>query len=231
VRGRLLREGGLTAKQFANWNLGTNFTPLTLDEMKAREPEVFDRVAGGATEDKKDLHSGAGGSILNAGEAPAKTGVAVIDEALEKTNPTGDMQNCGPCAIAYEMQRRGNDVEALPGREMRLHEFKNYFEDFKWVDAAAKTSAEALEAATKQIESWGDGARGMVFGVRLNKDYGHYFSFEVYDGHIYFVDSQTGDGKAEWHFNTMYPDTMKAARLDTLKPKTGINHLIKGKVE
>jgi hypothetical protein len=65
VRGRLLQEGGLTAKQFSDWNLGTNFTPLTLDEMKAKEPEVFDRVAG----NEKDLHSGAESGILNAGDS------------------------------------------------------------------------------------------------------------------------------------------------------------------
>ncbi|MDR2694382.1 MAG: hypothetical protein LBB74_09255 [Chitinispirillales bacterium] len=52
-------------KQFSEWNLGTNFTPLTLDEMKAQEPEVFDRVAGGDGEGKNNLTSGAESGILS----------------------------------------------------------------------------------------------------------------------------------------------------------------------
>lgn len=45
VRGKLLRDGGLTADQFARLNLGRDFEPLTLDQMREIEPEAF-RKAG-----------------------------------------------------------------------------------------------------------------------------------------------------------------------------------------
>lgn len=44
VRGQLFREGGLTAKEFAKLNLGRNFEPLTLDEMRKLEPKAFKRA-------------------------------------------------------------------------------------------------------------------------------------------------------------------------------------------
>ena len=45
TRGRLLRGGGLTAEGFADLNLGKNFKPMTLDQMRAENPEAF-KMAG-----------------------------------------------------------------------------------------------------------------------------------------------------------------------------------------
>lgn len=47
VRGKLFRDGGLSAERFAKLNLGRNFRPLTLDEMKKREPQAFLKAFGG----------------------------------------------------------------------------------------------------------------------------------------------------------------------------------------
>lgn len=44
TRGKLLREGGLTADEFARLNLGRNFEPLTLEEMRKLEPTAFERA-------------------------------------------------------------------------------------------------------------------------------------------------------------------------------------------
>lgn len=44
-RAKLLRGGGLTAERFSELNLGKNFQPLTLNEMKRLEPLAFE-VAG-----------------------------------------------------------------------------------------------------------------------------------------------------------------------------------------
>ena len=43
-RAKLLRDGGLTAERFAELNLGRNFNPLTLDEMRRIEPLAFERA-------------------------------------------------------------------------------------------------------------------------------------------------------------------------------------------
>lgn len=44
ARARLLRNGGLSAERFAELNLGRNFQPLTLDEMRRLEPVAFERA-------------------------------------------------------------------------------------------------------------------------------------------------------------------------------------------
>lgn len=44
TRATLFRKGGLSAKTFAALNLGRNFQPLTLDEMRALKPNAFRRA-------------------------------------------------------------------------------------------------------------------------------------------------------------------------------------------
>ncbi len=44
VRGKLFRDGGLSAERFAELNLGRNFNPLTLDQMREIEPLAFSRA-------------------------------------------------------------------------------------------------------------------------------------------------------------------------------------------
>lgn len=44
TRGKLLRDGGLSAEEFARLNLGRTFKPLTLEEMRRRWPEIFERA-------------------------------------------------------------------------------------------------------------------------------------------------------------------------------------------
>ncbi len=40
----LFRKGGLSAERFAELNLGKNFEPLTLEQMKELEPVAFARA-------------------------------------------------------------------------------------------------------------------------------------------------------------------------------------------
>lgn len=44
TRAELFRKGGLSAEEFARLNLNRNFMPLTLAEMKAKEPLAFERA-------------------------------------------------------------------------------------------------------------------------------------------------------------------------------------------
>ena len=43
-RAKLFREGGLSAEKFAALNLGKNFEPLSLAEMQAKEPALFEKT-------------------------------------------------------------------------------------------------------------------------------------------------------------------------------------------
>ncbi|MAC14267.1 MAG: phage head morphogenesis protein [Alcanivorax sp.] len=44
TRGKLLRNGGINAERFAQLQLDRNFQPLTLNEMRALEPQAFERA-------------------------------------------------------------------------------------------------------------------------------------------------------------------------------------------
>ena len=44
TRAKLFKDGGISADEFARLNLGRDFEPLTLDEMRAKMPEVFERA-------------------------------------------------------------------------------------------------------------------------------------------------------------------------------------------
>lgn len=44
TRAALLRDGGLSADEFARLNLGRNFQPRTLDEMRRKHPDAFERA-------------------------------------------------------------------------------------------------------------------------------------------------------------------------------------------
>lgn len=44
TRGKLFRNGGLSAEEFARLNLDKNFAPLTLEEMRQKAPRAFERA-------------------------------------------------------------------------------------------------------------------------------------------------------------------------------------------
>lgn len=44
TRGKLLRNGGISSERFAELQLGKNFEPLTLDEMRKLEPIAFEKA-------------------------------------------------------------------------------------------------------------------------------------------------------------------------------------------
>lgn len=44
IRAKLLRDGGLTAERFAELNLGKQFQPLTLNDMRKLEPLAFEKA-------------------------------------------------------------------------------------------------------------------------------------------------------------------------------------------
>jgi filamentous hemagglutinin len=89
------------------------------------------------------------------------------------------------CSVATDSTLAGNPASALPTNgplNVRVLE-KHYGKKFSTVN-----SQEALE---QRILRNGDGARGIVFGVREGKP-GHVFNVVNQNGTIRFLDGQTG---------------------------------------
>jgi hypothetical protein len=127
-------------------------------------------------------------------------------------------ENCGNCIAAYELRRRGFDVEANPLRFMSVKDWESMFEDFKPLKPASSDKARVVDELVREIGSWGEGARGTVFGEWDGRDIGHFFSFEVCNGEVMFIDSQKGKDDCIGYLNKMKPSSIIYGRLDNLKP-------------
>jgi hypothetical protein len=158
-----------------------------------------------------------------------------VQQDLVATNPnfvTGKPEytlNCGDCVVAYEMRRRGFDVEALPRKWMHVNEWKELFDSFTPKALLSVTNTEALAEIEQIMLQWGEGARGTVFGEWKNRNDGHFFSAEVSDGKVMFVDSQNGESDVRRYFNRMKPTSLIFGRLDNLKPTEAVKNVVKNK--
>lgn len=128
-----------------------------------------------------------------------------IDHDSTATNPQYDKiaskayrMNCSNCTVAYEMRRRGFDVEAAPLSEGRnVDAWIDMFNGLTLKKARVEGTSKA-EDIRKEASTWGDGARGVIAvqqgGLRLpgTAGGGHVFSIEVDNGNVRFIDAQDG---------------------------------------
>lgn len=114
-------------------------------------------------------------------------------------NPGKEPGNCQRCAVAFEMRRRGYDVQASEGSRGEL--------GYHWMIASCFPGAESKSfgydvpdkdsALQRQMKQWGEGSRAIV-EVR-NIGWGHAFNLEVTGGEVRVFDSQIG---ATWSDKT-----------------------------
>jgi hypothetical protein len=95
--------------------------------------------------------------------------------------------NCPSCAIATDLTLAGSPASAIPGRALMLRELAARYDSmFVMADR---------EWITQQLLDAPSGARGIVFGMRDGRE-GHVFNAVQEDGHVYFIDGQTGKAAA-----------------------------------
>lgn len=142
----------------------------------------------------------------------AQTSAVSPEVALERTNPNYDEtwrtteynENCQRCVWAYELQRRGYDVEALPtfqgddlpmaGNWMKLDKNRKTADNYKYVGQKyGQTNSVKTEITniTETMDNWGDGSRAVV-RVRWKKGGAHVFNIENVGGKIKAYDGQIG---------------------------------------
>jgi hypothetical protein len=219
--------------------------------MKAQEPEVFDRVAGGDGEGKNNLTSGAERGILdNKGDGALDfkqiEGELTNQQNLGAINPkfgTGDEYNfnCENCTVANELRHQGFDVEALPTVKNADGKMKGmYIEDLadmfdgatvQYASTVSTTdvASEMIPKIEKDILKWGEGARGAIRGELDNRPgMGHLFSFEVRNGAVKYDDGQTGKANVN-HLKKMKPQTVKYVRLDNATPNDKVINAVQNR--
>lgn len=176
---------------------------------------------------------------------PTKTKMFSKDEDMKAVNPnygTGKLDyrmNCAYCTIAYDLRRRGYDVEALPNTNIgsidREVFILNAYEDFNIYTGMNSVSCElpsdspedAKNLEQDMIKKFGDGSRGTFF-VEWENGGGHAVIWEIEGNKVVIRDSQNGKKYSVF-------DYMKCAkkieyfRTDNLKPSKRIFEYVQPK--
>lgn len=142
----------------------------------------------------------------------------------------GTTSNCGFCAIAMEMRRRGYDVRARKAnRGMTLMDVAKVFRGVSmgFPTKAYKQEGEesiddykkrAYSDMCKYIEKQGAGASGML-GLTFESGTGHFIYYQVdKNGSVNFYDGQSKDVNNNLTFTVAKPSEYKVLRLDTAEP-------------
>jgi len=211
--------------------------------MEALEPEIFKDVFSG--KDEKNLHSGGESVKLDSmGLDDNRFGFTRIDG---EHTATGDLTaanphykdggeayrlNCSHCIVSYEMRRRGYDVVATGRtRGMDVSDWEELFEGFQPEWPKSRTLSEINVVFDAVARDWGDGARGTVYGVwSAFPDQAHFFSFEIMNGKVVFVDGQSGRFDVG-HLSLMLPETIRYGRVDNLAASDQIKNAVRNKTE
>ena len=151
------------------------------------------------------------------------------EEAIAATNPKwGTAEeygvNCQRCVLAYEMQRRGYNVEALPrvldGTDPMDRRWENGFEGQKWTKpgelGTRNTTVE--QSIISKMSDWGDGSRAIVY-VAWKSGSAHVFNVENRGGNVSIFEAQTGKKYSLGEYlNISKPSRTTISRVDNLKP-------------
>lgn len=146
------------------------------------------------------------GEIEKISNLRKKTSATTALSDAKETNPgkgAGRVNNCGYCTAAFELRRRGYDVEARrKASGISTNQYSDWFEDVEYrYSNEPKAPGESrkqwvvknYDKLTKSIEQLPDGARGFcAFEYEGLGKGGHTISWEVQDGEVVFYDAQSG---------------------------------------
>lgn len=161
-----------------------------------------------------------------------------VSDSVQNTNPNFNRsyaeysENCQRCVVAYELRRRGYDVEALPtyqGDNLPSIAYRNAakgtiegrwkgaFRNARNVNVGAKTEAGAISNIESAMGSYGNGARGVV-QIFYKGGGGHVFNVENQGGKVVYIEAQSGkikDIKATMAH--VKPESVNLIRTDNLR--------------
>lgn len=104
-------------------------------------------------------------------------------------------QNCQRCVMAYEMRRRGYDVEALPTYENDTMPMGgNWMSALKGAtatDVGRTTENATIKNIESQMKQWGDGSRAILRIKWAGGNSGHVINVEYANGKLNVYDAQS----------------------------------------
>lgn len=103
-------------------------------------------------------------------------------------------ENCQRCVWAYEMQRRGYDVEALPTyKDDMMPSGGNWLKAMDGIteaDVSGRNNKAVIANIEKQLKEWGEGSRAIIRVKWQGFASGHVINVEYTNGKFYYVDAQ-----------------------------------------
>lgn len=156
-----------------------------------------------------------------------KKGDSTPEQDAKEINPFyigygGRANNCSNCSMAYELRRRGFDVQSKPLYGGRLQDditkafgnpevksvpiaLPSDKKDRSWLGSTAYMHDNAVSELTK----YGDGARGTIMLNFRDTGMGHIFNWEVSGGSAKFIDAQ--DPSRNRNMKKMFRDVAPAS--------------------
>lgn len=175
-----------------------------------------------------------------AGQIGAKGAPQSPEKAMERTNPDiraldamdyEDYQsNCQRCVVAYELNRRGYNVEAeatFPNDPYPSGgHWMTAFNGAKSESVGATTTAKVNKNIEAKMSGWGDGSRAVV-RVRSGSG-GHVFNAEYRRGKVSYYDAQVNrryDPKRV--FNHVNKGAVEIVRVDNLSLGSNVKDMVR----
>ena len=168
-----------------------------------------------------------------------KIGIMTPNEDMAACNPKYSKggvykNNCISCALAYDLRRRGYDVESAPidttsavngSLPVQLDFYKGEkLETFE----VPKDPDVAVKQFTKNIVSYGDGSRGML-RIRWKNGDGHAAVWEVNDGSVVVRDPQNNT-IVDLSEYMRRAKTFYYFRTDNLEPTEKVTRFVKNQI-
>ena len=190
------------------------------------------------------------GSPKKLKELKKKNKLLSSDDDVKLVNPNsgmpGSTQNCVYSAIAYDMRRRGYDVQARQCRNpQNLNSYitKVYSGTiYRYVpkttstigiskdvqNNAYKNTLKSIRLANDVHKNKSNTSRGIVAVTWKGTQCGHCFNYEYDNGKITFYDPQVGDtgSLTDAYFSHVDPNGTRIYRTDTLKPNDNIGEAV-----
>ena len=123
--------------------------------------------------------------------------IETIDLSSGSEEDLGYVLNCVNCSIAYELRRKGYDVEAKPAYYKRGTDYENVFRNAERgtlytngsINGASSKDVYSVDATLDKLRNQGDGASG-ILTLKLWGDGGHAVHYSVDNGEVTLTDAQ-----------------------------------------
>lgn len=145
--------------------------------------------------------------ISDGKKAKPLTDLGEIKESISNLNPTKSRTNCGSCASAVLNNISGKErriaLDEVPehmcstlsngtrGKGYDPDKLIDCYKTGSWKSVTGLNRREIAKNIEKEIASYGDGAKGILYTDKLSKrEYGHYFSWMNKGGKILILEGQ-----------------------------------------